>query len=66
MPIYEYKCVCCNHELEIEQKISAPPLKDCPKCLVSALKRLIPGDTSFVLKGGGWYNDGYSSTKKEH
>jgi predicted nucleic acid-binding Zn ribbon protein len=40
------------------------PLSECPKCLVSALQRLISGGSGFALKGGGWYKDLYSSTSK--
>jgi len=31
MPIYEYRCENCGHELEAIQKISEPPLVDCPQ-----------------------------------
>ncbi|HEB99417.1 MAG TPA: zinc ribbon domain-containing protein, partial [Thiotrichales bacterium] len=37
MPIYEYQCNNCGHELESLQKISDPPLSDCPECGESAL-----------------------------
>lgn len=65
MPIYEYSCVCCKHEFEIEQSINDKPLDDCPECLVSALKRLIPSNTGFVLKGGCWAKDMYASNKEK-
>ncbi|MBE2293958.1 MAG: zinc ribbon domain-containing protein, partial [Phycisphaerales bacterium] len=32
MPIYEYRCQSCNHELEVIQKLSDPELRDCPAC----------------------------------
>ena len=32
MPIYEYRCGACGHELEALQKLSEPPLSDCPEC----------------------------------
>jgi putative FmdB family regulatory protein len=64
MPIYEYRCEKCEHEFEREQRITADPIKTCPKCKARKVKKLI-SQTSFVLKGGGWYNDLYSSTKKE-
>ena len=31
MPIYEYRCAACNHELEALQKLSEAPLRTCPK-----------------------------------
>ena len=60
MPVYEYLCKGCGHEFEREQRISDAPLKKCPKCGASKARRQI-SRTSFVLKGGGWYNDLYSS-----
>ena len=64
MPVYEYLCEKCEHEFEREQRITADPIKTCPKCKARRVKKLI-SQTSFVLKGGGWYNDLYSSTKKD-
>jgi len=62
MPIYEYACGKCEHEFEVEQRISDDPVKTCPECRSRKVKRLI-SQTSFVLKGGGWYSDLYSSSK---
>jgi putative FmdB family regulatory protein len=62
MPVYEYICKACDHEFEREQRISDNPLKKCPACGAMKAKRLI-SRTSFVLKGGGWYSDLYSSTR---
>ena len=63
MPIYEYLCEKCSHEFEREQRITEDPIKTCPKCRSRRVKKLI-SQTSFVLKGGGWYSDLYSSTGK--
>jgi putative FmdB family regulatory protein len=62
MPIYEYACERCEEEFEVEQRITEDPLKRCPKCRSPKVKRLI-SQTSFVLKGSGWYSDLYSSPK---
>jgi putative FmdB family regulatory protein len=59
---YEYQCSACGHEWEAEQPISAKPLKKCPSCKRSTAKRLISGGSGFILKGGGWYADGYASS----
>jgi putative FmdB family regulatory protein len=64
MPVYEYICKACDHEFEREQRISDNPLKKCPSCGAMKVKRLI-SRTSFVLKGGGWYSDLYSSTRDD-
>jgi putative FmdB family regulatory protein len=54
MPIYEYRCGACSHELEALQKVSDSPLRKCPECGRLALRRLISAPV-FRLKGGGWY-----------
>ncbi len=59
MPIYEYHCGKCEKHFEVMQKISEPPIAPCPKCGATA-DRII-SLTSFSLKGGGWYKDGYAS-----
>lgn len=61
---YEYQCKCCNHYFEAVQSIKDDALTECPKCLVSALQRLISGGSGFTLKGGGWFRDAYSSSNK--
>jgi putative FmdB family regulatory protein len=60
MPIYEYQCSKCETDFEVEQRITDDPVKTCPDCRSRKVKRLI-SQTSFVLKGGGWYSDLYSS-----
>lgn len=65
MPIYEYRCTSCGHELEVMQKIVDPAPAKCPKCEAEATLERLVSRTSFQLKGGGWYNDLYSSVKKE-
>ena len=54
MPIYEYRCDNCGHELETIQKISETPLKTCPNCNQDALVKKVSA-AGFRLKGGGWY-----------
>ncbi len=58
MPIYEYQCPDCGHPFEVLQKFTDDPVTTCPKCNQGNVKKLI-SQTSFVLKGGGWYNDHY-------
>lgn len=58
MPIYEYECRACDTVFEVQQRMSEDPLKECPECQ-GEVKKLISA-TSFTLKGGGWYADGYS------
>ena len=61
MPTYEYLCTSCENQWEEIQKISEDAIEVCPKCGKSTAKRQISGG-NFILKGGGWYADLYSST----
>jgi putative FmdB family regulatory protein len=54
MPIYEYRCTSCGHELEALQKLSDAPLTECPACKASALSKKVSA-AGFQLKGSGWY-----------
>lgn len=54
MPFYEYQCQVCGAEHEALQRISDPPLTDCPACGKPALKKRISA-AGFRLKGSGWY-----------
>ncbi|NOY90355.1 MAG: zinc ribbon domain-containing protein [Deltaproteobacteria bacterium] len=59
MPTYEYACDACGHEFEREQRMTDKPLKKCPKCGKMKSRRML-SSSNFILKGGGWYADGYS------
>ncbi len=65
MPIYEYRCEGCGHDLEKLQKMSDPELTDCPACNTPQLKRLISA-AGFQLKGAGWYVTDFRGDKKKH
>lgn len=58
---YEYACTACSHAWEAQQSISAAPLTECPQCHQATAKRQVSGGAGFILKGGGWYADLYSS-----
>jgi putative FmdB family regulatory protein len=58
---YEYLCEACGHQWEAEQSIKDRPLDKCVSCGAAKAKRLVSGGTGFLLKGGGWYADLYSS-----
>jgi putative FmdB family regulatory protein len=64
MPTYEYVCTDCSNAWEEIQKISAAPIEVCPKCSHKTAKRQISGG-NFILKGGGWYADLYSSSSNK-
>ena len=52
MPIYEYRCTACGHELEAIQKFADAPLTDCPTCHKADLVKLVSA-AGFQLKGSG-------------
>lgn len=63
MPIYAYRCARCGHELDALQKISEPPLADCPACGQAALAKLVTA-AGFQLKGSGWYQTDFRNGSK--
>ena len=65
MPIYEYRCEKCGHELEAIQKLSEAALVTCPVCEEDTLKKKISA-AGFRLKGGGWYETDFKSGKKRN
>jgi len=65
MPIYEYQCQSCAHELEALQKLSDQPLVDCPSCGQASLKKKISA-AGFRLKGGGWYETDFKSSNQKN
>jgi putative FmdB family regulatory protein len=61
MPTYEYACSKCGHHFEQFQSMRDEPLKKCPKCHKSALKRLIGGGAGLIFKGSGFYITDYKN-----
>jgi len=61
MPIYEYVCSSCSHELEALQKFSDPVLTSCPACGTDKLTKKISA-AGFQLKGSGWYATDFKGT----
>ena|SRR6185436_14126888 len=63
MPFYEYECTNCKFYVEALQKVSEPPLKQCPSCKKQTLKKLVSAPV-FRLKGGGWYETDFKSDQE--
>ncbi len=61
MPTYEYVCEACDHAFEQFQSITASPLRKCPDCGKSKLKRLIGTGAGVIFKGSGFYETDYRS-----
>ena len=69
MPTYEYKCDACGHAFEKFQQITAAPVKKCPECGKSKVRRLISAGGGMIFKGSGFYitdyrSEGYSNAAK--
>jgi putative FmdB family regulatory protein len=64
MPIYEYQCQSCGHQLEVLQKMNSDPLRECPKCGTLSLEKQI-SQSGFALKGSGWYETDFKSKPKK-
>ena len=63
MPIYEYQCKNCGHQLEALQSMSEAPLTDCPSCGKPDLAKLVSA-AGLQFKGSGWYLTDYSDKGK--
>jgi putative FmdB family regulatory protein len=65
MPIYEYVCDKCGKLNDVLQKMNDPPPERCAACGTKGKLTKVVSRSSFVLRGGGWYSDLYSSAKKD-
>jgi len=65
MPIYEYSCQSCGHQLEALQKMSDQPLVDCPACQQPNLKKKVSA-AGFRLSGSGWYETDFKGSKQKN
>ncbi|HIJ59904.1 MAG TPA: zinc ribbon domain-containing protein [Nitrospirae bacterium] len=63
MPVYEYECKSCKKVFEMMQKFDDQPLLTCESC-GGEVRKLI-SNTSFVLKGTGWYITDYARKSEE-
>ena len=63
MPTYEYACPKCGHEFEQFQSMLDEPLKKCPQCKKTGVKRLVGGGAGLIFKGTGFYITDYKTKK---
>jgi putative FmdB family regulatory protein len=61
MPVYEYECTKCGHQMELLQRIADPPVSRCDIC--SGKMRKLISHSTFHLKGSGWYVTDYASNR---
>lgn len=65
MPTYEYACPKCGHAFEQFQSMKDEPLKKCPKCKKTGVKRLVGGGAGLIFKGSGFYITDYKKKPAE-
>lgn len=65
MPIYEYSCQSCGHQLEALQRMSDQPLVDCPACQQPSLRKKVSA-AGFRLSGSGWYETDFKGSKQKN
>lgn len=65
MPTYVYRCSNCGSEIEVVQKMTDAKLTQCSNCQTDSLERIIT-PSSFVLRGSGWFKDGYSTPPQKN
>ena len=58
MPIYEFRCKKCNHQIEVIQKFSDKQPTRCKECGGRLEKLISPPAIQF--KGEGWYVTDYA------
>jgi putative FmdB family regulatory protein len=61
MPTYEYQCDACDHHFDEFQSMLDKPLKKCPVCGKSKLRRLFGTGAAVIFKGSGFYQTDYRS-----
>ena len=58
MPLYEYQCTACGHQLEIIEKVTEESTRECPEC-AAVMERLLSAP-AIQFKGSGWYVTDYA------
>ena len=61
MPTYDYLCDQCGEHVEIFQKITDDPVRECPACKTDHLVRQFGTGAAIVFKGSGFYQTDYRS-----
>lgn len=61
MPTYEYHCDACDYNFDEFQSMSEAPLKKCPQCKKSKLRRVFGTGAAILFKGSGFYETDYRS-----
>jgi putative FmdB family regulatory protein len=54
MPLYDFKCTNCGHQLELIRKMSDASVTNCPNCQQETFAKMLSAP-NFQLNGSGWY-----------
>ncbi|MDG0991789.1 MAG: zinc ribbon domain-containing protein [Luminiphilus sp.] len=65
MPIYDYRCSDCSHQLEALQKLSDALLTTCPECGKETLRKQVSAP-AFRLAGSGWYETDFKTGNQKN
>lgn len=65
MPLYDYRCSDCSHQLEVLQKLADSPLTTCPACGHEALRKQVSAP-AFRLAGSGWYETDFKTGNQKN
>ena len=65
MPLYDYRCTECSHQLEALQKLADSPLTTCPACNAEALRKQVSAP-AFRLAGSGWYETDFKTGNQKN
>jgi putative FmdB family regulatory protein len=57
MPLYDYQCTGCGKRIEVLQRFSDAPLRECPHCGGELHK--LPSAPALHFKGSGFYLTDY-------
>ncbi|MDH7570975.1 MAG: zinc ribbon domain-containing protein [Armatimonadota bacterium] len=57
MPTYEYLCKACEHQFEVFQRVTEPPVTECVKCGGPVRKLISP--VGVIFKGPGFHVNDY-------
>ena len=65
MPTYDYECAKCGQEFEVFQSMKDAPLKKCPKCGKTGVRRKVGSGAGLIFKGTGFYITDYKKKSGE-
>jgi len=65
VPLYDYRCSDCSHQLEALQKLADSPLTTCPACGHESLRKQVSAP-AFRLAGSGWYETDFKTGNQKN